>query len=81
MPVSVMTRSRHDVESARTSLKLAGNQRLPDVRANASYQASGLGGTQVLRTGGFPGTIAGPGAVTTVQDVISVIPVNAIVAP
>ena len=38
------------------------NQRLPDVRLNASYQASGLGGTQVLRTGGFPGTIVGPGA-------------------
>ena len=43
-------------------MKYAGNQRLPDVRLNASYQASGLGGTQVLRTGGFPGTIVGPGA-------------------
>jgi hypothetical protein len=37
---------------------------------NASYQASGLGGTQVLRTGGFPGTIVGPGAVTDFGNVL-----------
>jgi outer membrane protein TolC len=44
---------------------------MPDVRVNASYQASGLGGTQVLRTGGFPGTIVGPGPITPVGDVLS----------
>src|SRR5262249_44815285 len=44
---------------------------LPDVRVNASYQASGLGGTQVLRTGGFPGTIVGPGAVTDFGSVLN----------
>jgi outer membrane protein TolC len=40
------------------------------VRVNASYQASGLGGTQVLRTGGFPGTIVGPGNVTPFGSVL-----------
>ena len=45
-------------------MALAGNQRLPDVRLNATYQASGLGGTEVLRSGGFPGTIIGAGADT-----------------
>src|SRR5205085_2414394 len=46
------------------------NQRMPDVRLNASYQASGLGGTQVLRTGGFPGTIVGPGQITSFGAVL-----------
>ncbi|MGC4082949.1 MAG: TolC family protein [Vicinamibacterales bacterium] len=40
-----LSRARKDIENAQTSLKLAGNQKLPDVRVNASYQASGLGGT------------------------------------
>jgi outer membrane protein TolC len=58
-----LTRARKDTENASVTLRLAGNQKLPDVRVNASYQASGLGGTEVLRTGGFPGTIVGPGQV------------------
>lgn len=40
------------------------------MRLNASYQASGLGGTEVLRTGGFPGTIAGPGRATSFGSVL-----------
>ena len=63
-------RVRKDIINADTAVKYAGNQRLPDVRLNASYQASGLGGTQVLRTGGFPGTIVGPGAVTDFGSVL-----------
>jgi outer membrane protein TolC len=59
-----LDRARKDVLSVSTSEKLAANQRLADVRLNASYQANGLGGTQVLRAGGFPGTIVGPGDVT-----------------
>jgi HAE1 family hydrophobic/amphiphilic exporter-1 len=55
---------RKSIETANAAQKLAGNQKLPDIRANASYQASGLGGTEVLRTGGFPGTIVGPGSIT-----------------
>lgn len=58
-----LARARKDIENAGVALRLAGNQTLPDVRVNATYQASGLGGTQVLRSGGFPGTIIGPGQV------------------
>jgi HAE1 family hydrophobic/amphiphilic exporter-1 len=61
---------RDAISTANAAEKLAGNQNLPDVRANASYQASGLGGTEVLRTGGFPGTILGPGAVTPFGSVL-----------
>lgn len=68
---SDLQRARKDIENADTGVKFAANQKLPDVRVNASYQASGLGGTQVLRTGGFPGTIVGPGAVTDFGSVIS----------
>jgi outer membrane protein len=57
-----LARARKDIESAQVGVKFAGNQRLPDVRLNAGYVANGLGGTQVLRTGGFPGTIVGAGA-------------------
>ncbi len=66
-----LQRSRKDIENAQTSVRFLGNQQLPDVRLNASYQASGLGGTQVLRTGGFPGAIVGPGPVTDFGNVLS----------
>src|SRR6185503_8587630 len=66
-----LARSRKDIETSQTSLKFAGNQRLPDIRLNASYQASGLGGTQVIRAGTFPGTIVGSGAVTDFGSVLS----------
>ncbi len=65
-----LARARRDIESATLNEKWSGNQRLPDIRANLSYQASGLGGTQVLRTGGFPGTVVGPGDVTPFADVL-----------
>jgi len=65
-----LERARKDVENAKTALRLSGNQKLPDVRLNGSYQASGLGGTQILRTGGFPGTILGPGQVTTFGTIL-----------
>ncbi len=58
-----LARARKDIENAESHCALASNQRLPDVRVNASYQANGLGGTEVLRSGGFPGTIVGPGNV------------------
>ena len=66
-----LQRSRKDIDNAQIGVKYANNQRLPDVRLNASYQASGLGGTQVLRTGGFPGTIVGPGEITPFGSVVS----------
>lgn len=65
-----LARARKDIENAGVSLRLAGNQKLPDVRVNATYQASGLGGTEILRTGGFPGTILGPGQVIGFGNII-----------
>jgi outer membrane protein len=66
-----LVRAQKEIENAQIGLKYAGNQKLPDVRLNASYQASGLGGTQVLRTGGFPGTIVGAGVVTDFGRVLN----------
>ena len=45
----------HELENATTNVEFLNNQRLPDVRLETSYRGSGLGGTQFLRTGGFPG--------------------------
>jgi outer membrane protein len=59
-----LVRARKEVETADLNVRFTGNQRLPDVRLNASYQANGLGGTEVLRTGGFPGSIVGGGQQT-----------------
>jgi hypothetical protein len=42
---------------------------LPDVRLNAEYLTNGLGGTELLRTGGFPGTVS-PGPATAYGDVL-----------
>jgi len=66
-----LLRAQKDIDNAETSRKYANNQRLPDVRVNANYLASGLGGTQVLRTGGFPGTIVGPGDITPFGNIFS----------
>ena len=65
-----LVRARKDIENSQTGVTYAGNQRLPDVRVNASYQASGLGGTQVLRSPGFPGAIVGSGTVTGFGSVL-----------
>jgi len=66
-----LQRARKDIDNAQIAVKYTDNQRLPDVRLNGSYQANGLGGTQVLRTGGFPGTIVGPGEITPFGTVLS----------
>jgi outer membrane protein TolC len=66
-----LARARKEIDAAQVNEKFAGAQRLPDVRLNASYLASGLGGTQVLRTGGFPGTIVGPGQITEFGNVLN----------
>ena len=66
-----LARLRKDIVNAETNLRLASNQRLPDVRVNASYLASGLGGTQVIRAGGFPGTVVGPGEVRSFGSVLN----------
>jgi outer membrane protein len=66
-----LARARKDIDQAQVSVKYTDNQRLPDVRVNANYLASGLGGTQVVRTNEFPGTIIGPGAVTGFGSVLN----------
>ncbi len=78
LAVDTALRNRTDLVSVRKGIERAGvdeeftnNQRLPDVRLNASYLASGLGGTSLLRTGTFPGTVLGPGPVTNFGSVLN----------
>ena len=54
-----LARAGHDLENAKTNVEFLTNQKLPDVRVETSYRGNGLGGTQFLRTGGFPGTVTG----------------------
>ncbi len=66
-----LARTRKTIDSDRVQVKYTASQKLPDVRLNASYQANGLGGTQILRTGGFPGTIVGSGTDVGYSNVLS----------
>ena len=54
-----LARAGHELENARETVAFLDNQRLPDVRLETSYRGSGLGGTQFLRTGEFPGLVTG----------------------
>jgi len=54
-----VARARNDVANAATNVEYFGSQKLPDVRLETSYRGSGLGGSQLLRTGGFPGVVTG----------------------
>jgi HAE1 family hydrophobic/amphiphilic exporter-1 len=54
-----LQRTRRQIENSETMVALAKNAALPDLRVQATYLTSGLGGTELLRTGGFPGTIVG----------------------
>jgi outer membrane protein TolC len=54
-----LARAGHELENARTTVSYLDNQRLPDVRLETSYRGNGLGGTQFLRSGAFPGSIIG----------------------
>jgi outer membrane protein TolC len=54
-----LARAEQDLANAKTNVDFFRNQRLPDVRLETSYSGSGLGGTQFLRTGGFPGFVTG----------------------
>jgi outer membrane protein TolC len=51
--------ARQDLGNVDTNLKYLTNQKLPDVRVEASYRGGGIGGTELLRSGGFPGTVTG----------------------
>lgn len=52
-------RARRELENARTNVAFARNQTLPDLRLQVNLLSSGLGGTQLIREGGFPGTVVG----------------------
>jgi outer membrane protein TolC len=54
-----LSEARRQIENAETSITLARNDALPDLRAQATYLMNGQGGTRLVRTGGFPGTIVG----------------------
>jgi len=54
-----VARARNDVSNAATNAEYYRDQKLPDVRVEASYRGSGLGGSQLLRTGPFPGIVTG----------------------
>ena len=51
--------ARQQLENADTNIALFNNQKMPDVRLEASYRGGGFGGTQLVRTGPFPGTVTG----------------------
>ena len=51
--------ARKTIENTETNVLVAENQTMPDLRAQATYLSRGLGGSRLLRTGGFPGTIIG----------------------
>jgi len=54
-----IARARNAVSNAATNVEFYSNQRLPDVRLETSYAGAGLGGAQLIRTGGFPGAVTG----------------------
>jgi hydrophobic/amphiphilic exporter-1 (mainly G- bacteria), HAE1 family len=56
---SDIAQARKQIENTDTSIALAKNQTLPDLRAQATYVTNGQGGSRLLRTGGFPGQIIG----------------------
>jgi HAE1 family hydrophobic/amphiphilic exporter-1 len=64
-----LQRTRKQIQINETQVSLAKNETLPDVRLNAEYLTNGLGGTELLRSGGFPGTVS-PGPATAFGNVL-----------
>jgi HAE1 family hydrophobic/amphiphilic exporter-1 len=54
-----IARARNELANAGTNIEFYDNQRLPDIRLETSYRGNGLGGTEFLRAGGFPGAVIG----------------------
>jgi outer membrane protein TolC len=52
-----VARARNDEGTAEKNVAFFRNQKLPDLRLETSYRGSGIGGTQLVRTGQFPGEI------------------------
>jgi outer membrane protein TolC len=53
-----LARAKRELDNTETTIEFLNNQRLPDIRLETSYRSDGLAGTQIVRTGGFPGVIA-----------------------
>ncbi|HUL72641.1 MAG TPA: TolC family protein [Vicinamibacterales bacterium] len=51
--------AQQQLDNADTNIRFFNNQKLPDVRLQASYRGGGFGGTELVRSGGFPGTVTG----------------------
>src|SRR4029078_1961690 len=54
-----LERTRRQIQINETALAVAKTATMPDLRLQATYLTNGLGGTELLRTGGFPGTVTG----------------------
>lgn len=64
-----LVRARREIEISDTGIALAKSETKPDLRLQANYLTDGAGGTRLLRTGGFPGTVVGS-EVTRYSDVL-----------
>ena len=64
-----LQRARKEIEIADTGIALARNETRPDLRIEANYITDAAGGTRLVRTGGFPGTVTGT-EVTGYSDVL-----------
>jgi outer membrane protein TolC len=62
-------RARKEIEITETGIALAKSETKPDLRLQANYLTDAAGGTRLVRTGGFPGTIVGS-EVTPYSDVL-----------
>ena len=56
---SDLQQARKSLEEVDVNLRYIRNQSLPDVLASVDYGLTGLGGTQFVRGGGFPGPVIG----------------------
>ena len=65
-----LVRARKEIEITDTGISLAKSETKPDLRLSANYLTDGAGGTRLVRTGGFPGTVIGS-EVTRYSDVLS----------
>jgi HAE1 family hydrophobic/amphiphilic exporter-1 len=54
-----LVRVRKEIEITNTGISLAQSETRPDLRLEASYLTDGAGGSRLIRTGGFPGTVTG----------------------
>jgi outer membrane protein TolC len=54
-----LQRLRREIEITDTNIAISANETKPDLRLEANYLTDGAGGTRLIRTGGFPGTITG----------------------